>query len=107
MTDNINHPSHYTNGAIEAIDMIEVIVKPYDPNIGWSIGNVVKYLCRAPFKTNLIEDLKKAKWYLNRAIHTAERSAKEVVPDREPNECCGGISGCLSNNANNSTDHGV
>lgn len=74
MTDNVDHPKHYTNGSIETIDMIEVIIAPYDPVTGWCIANVVKYVSRAPLKNNLAEDLKKARWYLDRAIQHAEGS---------------------------------
>lgn len=62
--DNVNHPSHYTNGNIEIIDFIE------DKNLPYHLGNAVKYISRAgkkdPEKT--AEDLQKAVWYLNRYI---------------------------------------
>ena len=62
--DPVNHPSHYTDGKIEVIDFIE------DKGLGFHLGNAVKYICRAgkknPFKT--VEDLEKARWYLNREI---------------------------------------
>lgn len=62
--DNVNHPSHYTNGNIEVIDFIE------DKNLPYHLGNAVKYISRAgqkdPEKT--AEDLQKAVWYLNRYI---------------------------------------
>lgn len=74
MTDNVDHPPHYTNGKIETIDCIEVIIAPYDPVMGWSIGQVIKYCARAPLKADLKEDLKKARWYLDRAIQHAEGS---------------------------------
>ena len=62
--DNVNHPSHYTDGNIEVIDFIE------DKNLPYHLGNAVKYISRAgkkdPEKT--AEDLQKAVWYLNRYI---------------------------------------
>ena len=62
--DNVNHPSHYTNGNIEVIDFIE------DKNLPYHLGNAVKYISRAgkkdPEKT--AEDLQKAVWYLKRYI---------------------------------------
>lgn len=62
--DNVNHPSHYTNGNIEVIDFIE------DKNLSYHLDNAVKYISRAgkkdPEKT--AEDLQKAVWYLNRYI---------------------------------------
>ncbi len=57
--DNVNHPSHYNHGSIEVIDAIE------DWKLGFHDGNVVKYVARHKHK-NGIEDLKKARWYLNR-----------------------------------------
>ena len=58
---NINHPSHYNQG-IEPIDIIE----SWDLN--FSLGNAIKYILRAPYKDNELEDLEKAKWYLEREI---------------------------------------
>lgn len=62
--DPVNHPSHYTDGKIEVIDFIE------DKKLPFHLGNVVKYVSRAgkKDKTKMIEDLKKAQWYLNRYI---------------------------------------
>lgn len=64
MKDNINHPSHYTQGNIEVIDYIE------DKKLGYHLGNIVKYISRAGLKesSSKIEDLKKDQWYLNRYI---------------------------------------
>lgn len=75
MTDNVNHPPHYTAGRIETIDVIEEIVQHY-PNavVGGCIWQVVKYIARAPLKNNLTEDLEKARWYLDRAIKATYRS---------------------------------
>lgn len=64
--DPVNHPSHYTFSKIEVLDAIEAWGLPYH------LGNVVKYIVRAPFKGNRIEDLKKAQFYLNRYIETQE-----------------------------------
>lgn len=64
INDPVNHPAHYTTGKIECIDFIE------DKQLGFHLGNTVKYIVRAgkkdPAKT--IEDLEKAAWYLNREI---------------------------------------
>jgi len=61
-TDNVNHPAHYKAGGIETIDFIEA------KELGYHLGNVVKYVTRADHKGNKLEDLKKAQWYLTRAI---------------------------------------
>jgi len=63
--DLINHPPHYTTGGIETIDFIEA------KKLGYNLGNVVKYITRADHKGNRIEDLQKAKWYLEREILSA------------------------------------
>jgi hypothetical protein len=64
-TDMVNHPPHYKAGGIETIDFIEA------KGLGYHLGNVVKYVTRADHKGNKLEDLKKAQWYLNRAIEQA------------------------------------
>jgi hypothetical protein len=61
-TDMVNHPPHYKAGGIETIDFIEA------KELGYNLGNVVKYITRADHKGNMLEDLKKAQWYLSRAI---------------------------------------
>lgn len=68
--DDINHPSHYTQGDIEVIDYIE------DKKLGYRLGNVVKYVSRAGHKDHAIKDLKKARWYLNREIAKREEHDK-------------------------------
>ena len=62
MPDPVNHPAHYTTGGIETIDFIEA------KQLNYNLGNVVKYITRADHKGNRIEDLRKAKWYLEREI---------------------------------------
>lgn len=64
----VNHPSHYMPGTYEAINVIEA----WDLN--FCLGNTVKYIARAGKKdpNKIIEDLKKAKWYLDREIETLE-----------------------------------
>lgn len=65
--ETVNHPAHYNSGGIEVIDVIE------DWGLGFSLGNALKYICRAGRKTNdPIEDLKKAQWYIRRAMWNRE-----------------------------------
>lgn len=52
--DVINHPSHYTRGKIEVIDFIE------DQQLPYHLGNVIKYIARAGYKGDKLEDLKKS-----------------------------------------------
>jgi hypothetical protein len=70
----VNHPSHYNAGKIEVIDAIE------DWNLGFHLGNVVKYVARADRKGKPVEDLRKAAWYLNRKIEQLEVNANR--PDK-------------------------
>jgi hypothetical protein len=67
--ETINHPMHYggEHYAYEAIKVIEAW------KLGFNLGNTVKYLSRAGKKGELIEDLKKAAWYLNREIENLEK----------------------------------
>ena len=62
MNDAVNHPAHYNAYPVEVIEITE--------HLNFCRGNVVKYVARAGLKSkdNEIEDLEKAKWYLNREI---------------------------------------
>jgi len=62
--DPVNNPAHYTVGGIETIDFIEA------KQLGYNLGNVIKYLTRADHKGNKMEDLRKAQWYLAREINS-------------------------------------
>ena len=59
----VNHPSHYNKGKIEVIDFIE------DQGLSFHLGNVIKYITRAGSKGDKLEDLKKARCYLDRYIN--------------------------------------
>ena len=69
MSEAVNSPAHYTQGGIETIDFIEAKGLHND----YYLGNVIKYVSRALYKGKELEDLKKAQWYLNRAIRVRER----------------------------------
>ena len=58
----VNHPSHYNQGKYEVIDIIE------DWNLNFNLGSAVKYIGRAGYKDDIIQDLEKAKWYIQREI---------------------------------------
>ena len=64
----IYKPFHYTQDNIEVIEFIEQVVQHYPPTEAYHIGNVLKYIARAPHKGNYIADLEKAENYLHRAI---------------------------------------
>lgn len=72
--DDVQKPQHYADTKIEVIDYIE------DKNLGYCLGNVIKYVSRAgkkhsadkTDKEKAIQDLRKAKWYLDRRIKEIE-----------------------------------
>ena len=67
----VNHPPHYNQGNIEVIDAIE------DWGLDFNAGNVVKYVSRHQHKAEPLEDLKKARWYLDRLIEGWENAGIE------------------------------
>lgn len=72
MNENaVNHPSYY-QGKIEVIDFIE------DKGLGFNLGNSIKYIARAGKKNpdKLLEDLEKARWYLDREISRIKKESK-------------------------------
>ena len=75
--DRVNHPSHYTSGKAEAIDIIEDAIKDA-PSVGEGMlqAQVLKYMLRVWLKDNPTEDLKKAQWYLTRLIEKSAASEK-------------------------------
>ena len=62
MSDNVNHPAHYTShpSGVECIQVVE--------HMNFNLGNAVKYIWRADLKNDAIEDLKKAAFYVDREI---------------------------------------
>lgn len=66
--DMVDHPAHYggADNPYEAIKVIEAW------NLGFCLGNAVKYISRAGKKGDVLEDLKKARWYLDRQIANME-----------------------------------
>tara|TARA_Y100000592_G_C5372210_1_gene269142 strand:+ start:32 stop:253 length:222 start_codon:yes stop_codon:yes gene_type:complete len=68
MKEKVNHPDHYNSGQYEVIDVID------DAGLGegFCLGNALKYILRAKHKENYLEDLKKAKWYLEYLIKRIE-----------------------------------
>lgn len=70
--DNVNYPTHYTSTKIETIEIIrdKLSAEAFE---GFCIGNVLKYVTRYKLKNGL-EDLKKARWYLDKIISVQEES---------------------------------
>lgn len=70
----VNHPDYYKRGGIEVIDAIEAW------ELGFHLGNVVKYIARAGRKTaDSLQDLQKAAWYLDREIKRINSKAPDMV----------------------------
>lgn len=67
MSDPVNHPAHYNAhpAGIECIDVVE--------HFSFNVGNAIKYAWRAGLKGDVIEDLRKAAWYLQREIERLSR----------------------------------
>ena len=68
--EKVNHPDHYNSGKFEAID----VIADAGYGEGFCLGNVLKYILRAKHKEDEIEDLKKARWYLDYYIKLMERN---------------------------------
>ena len=76
ITSHVNSPKHYNKGKIEVIEYIE------DQDLGFCLGNAIKYISRAGSKqdfegqdqiTKTVEDLRKAIWYIERRIMEIEK----------------------------------
>jgi len=67
--DQVDHPTHYggADNPYEAIKVIEAW------SLGFCLGNTVKYISRAGKKDAVLQDLQKARWYLDREISNVER----------------------------------
>lgn len=76
MPDNVNNPKHYTNhpSGVECITVTE--------HMNFCLGNAMKYLWRADLK-NGVEDLEKARWYIDREIE--RRQGDDVAQSPKPN----------------------
>lgn len=72
MNDPVNHPRHYTSHP-SGIEVIEIT-----RHMGFNLGNVVKYVLRCDLKADAVEDLRKARWYLDDEIAKREALADAV-----------------------------
>lgn len=64
----VDHPDHYQSSKFEVIDIID------DFDLDFYLGNVVKYVLRAGKKDEILQELKKAQWYLNRKVDLLEKA---------------------------------
>lgn len=65
--DPVQSPSHYTVGSIETADAIEASMSA-EAWEGYLKGNILKYLWRYPYKGKAEQDLRKARWYLDKLL---------------------------------------
>jgi hypothetical protein len=77
MQDPVNKPKHYTSHP-SGVDCIQIT-----EHMGFNLGNALKYIWRCDLKLDAVEDLRKARWYIDREIE------KRVNPDgkRHDEEC--------------------
>jgi hypothetical protein len=73
MTEAVDHPPHYNGhpSGVECIDVVE--------HMSFNLGNAVKYVWRADLKGDALEDLRKARWYLDREIARRSAARTEVT----------------------------
>lgn len=81
--DYVNHPPHYqTSSGLETIDVIEAFTENLTGYEATNTGNILKYICRWKSKNGL-EDLKKARWYLDRLIKLVEGENEKKKEESE------------------------
>jgi hypothetical protein len=103
MTDSIERPAHYTFSAIQPIDVIEAW------ELGFHLGNCIKYIARAGRKGARLEDLKKARWYLDREIGRMDDKVEVIEAEEvedEPLTCLACDGSGVSRQSNRPDDFG-
>ena len=68
ISDPVDHPDHYQTNSIECIDAIEAATEGLPAKEAFGVGTAIKYLWRYRKKGKPVEDLQKAKWYIDRVI---------------------------------------
>ena len=71
--DMVNHPPHYQRGGLECIDAIEAMVDGWPAHTAVRLGHVLRYVWRHREKGGMLENLRKARWYLDREIAALEK----------------------------------
>jgi len=78
LPSNTTGPGHYRRGKIQVWDFIR------DQGLSYHLGNVIKYVCRAGFKSDRLEDLKKATHYLQNEIEHQRQELNLPLTDDKP-----------------------
>lgn len=73
LNDSVNHPSHYTSHPAKCSCGSNIECIQITEHMGFNLGNALKYIWRCDLKLDAIEDLKKAKWYIEREIAKREK----------------------------------
>lgn len=102
MIDNVNNPTHYTQGEIECIDCIKAATVNKVGIEAFCVGNAIKYLFRYENKNGL-EDVRKAQWYINRLIQELEEK-KENCSFTDPDDVVGDCNECANYNMNEDSE---
>ena len=81
MQDPVNHPKHYTEhpSGIECIQITE--------HMSFNLGNALKYIWRCDLKKDAVEDLRKARWYIDREIAKRTKPGAFGIADYSDPEC--------------------
>lgn len=90
VSDPVNHPSHYTShpSGVECITITE--------HMGFNLGSALKYVWRADLKGDAIQDLEKARWYIDRELALRNKPEPKAEPDPSTREYG---AGCLCTDA--------
>jgi hypothetical protein len=81
--ERVNYPAHYNMGGSKGEDgtaQYETIKVIEDWGLGFKLGNALKYILRAPHKGTELQDLSKARWYLDRHARCGKSGPNE--PER-------------------------
>ena len=112
MYDPVNHPAHYTQGGIECIDALTAMVSGYTNPVNATFAwQVVKYIWRHPFKGKPLEDLKKARFYLDRLIRSYEEqvdpdaAVKAITESNQSSAASAGETATVKRNGDGTVDH--
>ena len=87
MSDSVNQPAHYTAGGIECIDALEAATHGLEGQEAFCTANAIKYLWRWKRK-NGAEDLKKARWYIERLLSAIEPAPAPTIDSEDPFGVC-------------------
>ncbi len=86
MSDPVDHPSHYSQGPIECIEAIQSALG-LEGFKDFLRGQVIRYIWRGPHKENYMEDIKKARWYIERLITILNSQTSTCLEEKQLGKC--------------------